>query len=180
MSKLDLINLIRTVAYKEGEFVLASGKKSNFYIDCRKVILHPDNYILFRPITVAFNPKYKQNFVAGVELGGALMVPSIAQITDLYGLVVRKEVKGHGFGQQIAGDVERITSQRRNVILLEDVITTGGSALRAMQVLEDAGAAISQVITIVDRQEGGREAIESAGYELHSLVTKEDIIGDHK
>ena len=173
----ELINLIREVAYKECEVTLSSGKKSNFYVDCRKVILHPNSYVMYNLIACTISPQYRHGFIAGVELGGALLVPSIVGRTQMYGLVVRKEAKSHGIAGQVVGDIERLSPRQNSVVLLEDVITTGDSVLRAARVLEDAGAIVVEIIVIVDRQEGGREVIESAGYKLHSLVTKEDIIG---
>ena len=153
--KEELLELLKKDAYKKGEFTLSSGKKSEHYVNCKPVTLTG------RGLTLGADP-----LVSGVSLVSALD----GRLVD--GLIVRKEPKGHGTGAWIEGpELKKGTK----VTVLEDVVTSGGSAIKAAEKLRDAGYIVERVVTIVDRQEGGIEAMKEAGLELRSLFTLEDF-----
>jgi len=119
--------------------------------------------------------------VGGVELGGCPLASAVSLVSfqrgaPLPALYVRKERKDHGSAKRIEGDKALRPDLR--VALLEDVVTTGGSSLKALEVLRDAGCEVAGIIALVDRQEGGREAIEAAGVRLVTLATKRDFMDD--
>lgn len=171
-----LLELIGQIAYKKGDFVLSSGQKSSYYINGKLVSLHPlgARYIgemmhaLLPPDTIA---------VGGLTLGADPIVAAITVIsafTDrpVYGLIVRKQVKEHGTGQTIEGMQLPVGSR---VVVVEDVVTTGASALLAAERLRGAGYRVEDVLAIVDREQGAGERYEQEGLKLRSLFTISEI-----
>jgi len=183
-----LISLIRRLSYKEGDFTLASGKKSNFYINLKNTTLDPEgmdavaeqlsNSILSQGHFDGSKPVIA---VAGLTLGADPLVTGVSLRLFQKGkraraLIVRKEPKGHGTGQWIEG-MEGVPAGGR-VIVLEDVVTTGGSGLKAVERLRAAGLDPVCVWTVVDREEGGAQAFREAGLELFSLVKLSQLRSD--
>lgn len=171
-----LIDLIRAQALEFGNFVLASGKTANFYLDCRKVTLDSRGANLIGAGMLEMMADDYPNAVGGMAIGadpitGAII--TLAGQTDrpLKGFIVRKEAKQHGKGQAVEGPV---TAGDR-VIVVEDVITTGGSALRAIEHAREAGLEVIGALAIVDRLAGGAEAFAAQGVELRTLLTIRDL-----
>ena len=171
-----LLQLLAERAYRHGQFTLASGRCSDHYVNCKPVslsglglaLLAARMLELVEPEAVA---------VAGLTLGADPLVSGVAQAAALAGrqldaLIVRKEAKGHGTGAWLEGPLPAPGSR---ITVLEDVVTTGGSSLKAVHQLREAGYVVERVVTIVDRQEGGQAAMEAAGLDLRSLFLLEEV-----
>ncbi len=183
MSPRDrLLALLVDRAYAKREVTLASGRKSDFFIDCKQAVLSAEGHALvgaqMLDALASLPDAASVLAVAGVELGGcplasAVSLTSFQRGAPLDAIYVRKEAKGHGSARLLEGNTRVPTGSR--VAILEDVVTTGGSTLKAAQKLRDAGYAVAGVIALVDRQEGGRENIEAAGLPLVSLFVRDDF-----
>ena len=177
--KRRLARLLVEKSYREGDFVLASGRRSDYYFDCRVTALHAEGSWL---IGTLFNHMLSEMDIKGVggmtmgadPLVAATTVISHEQGRPLHGLLVRKEAKGHGTGQFVEGLGNFSTGDR--VAMLEDVVTTGGSLLKACDRVRDAGLSIVAVCAILDREEGGREKLREAGYDLLALFTRAELV----
>ena len=163
--------------------VLASGRESDFFIDCKQTVLTAEGHALVGELALDALTCLPSavSAVAGVELGGcplasAVSIASFRKGTPLDAIYVRKDAKTHGSRRQLEGGT-RLPSGAA-VALLEDVVTTGGSTLAAASKLRGAGFSLAGVIALVDRLEGGREAIEAAGFFFHALYTRSDFIPD--
>ena len=172
----DFIALLKEEAYKKVDFELSSGKKSEHYVNCKPVTLQGDA-LMFISWCMFECLEEDCDAVGGLTLGADPLVAGVAMVSAIEerymdGLIVRKEPKGHGTKAWIEGPELAPGSK---VTVLEDVITTGGSAIKAAEKLRDAGYIVERVVTIVDRQEGGIEAMKEAGLELRSLFTLEDF-----
>ena len=172
--KNELLYLLKRDAYKKGEFTLSSGKTSEHYVNCKPVTLTGRGLTL---TSLLLLEHIDTTIVAGLTLGADPLVSGVAIVSALdkslvNALIVRKEPKGHGTGAWIEGPV---LPEGSKVTVLEDVVTTGGSAIKAAQKLRDAGHVVERVVAIVDRQEGGLEAMKDEGLELKSLFTLEDF-----
>lgn len=176
-----LLELLATRAYRHGNFTLASGRTSSHYVNCKPVslsglglaLLSAQMLELVEPGAVA---------VAGLTLGADPLVSGVAQAAALAGLaldalIVRKEAKGHGTGAWLEGPLPEPGSR---ITVLEDVVTTGGSSLKAVKQLREAGYVVERVVTIVDRQEGGLAAMQEAGLELRSLFQLDEVAAAHQ
>jgi orotate phosphoribosyltransferase len=175
----ELVELLARRSARLGEFTLASGAQSNFYIDARMTAMSPEGLNLIGPLGIVELKKaeWKPDSVGGLTLGAdpvayAIAYASVSAGTPIRAFTVRKEAKGHGTGKIIEGPFH--SSDR--VVVIEDVITTGGSALKAISAIENAGATVIGVLSLVDREEGGRERIEGEGYTVRSLARAEEII----
>lgn len=173
-----LIDLLRSEALQRGEFTLASGKKASYYLDCRNLTLHPKgaNLIAEGMLDVMQSSGDLPDAVGGMAIGADPITASIVTIAGqrdlpLKGFMVRKEPKGHGTGKQVEGPVE--PGQR--VVIVEDVITSGGSALKAVDAAREFGLQVERVIAIIDRLAGGEEAFRQKGLELTTLTTIRDF-----
>jgi orotate phosphoribosyltransferase len=178
-SRSRLIHLLATRSARRGTFTLASGRQSDFYIDCRPTTMHPEGLAAIGPLGLhAIGERgWSPTSVGGLTLGADPVSYAIAYASQLAGIpvrafTVRKEAKAHGTGKVIEGAFE----SGDRVVVVEDVITTGGSALRAVEAVRAAGATVLGVLAVVDRSEGGREAIEAQGLEVAALVTAAEII----
>ena len=175
-----LLQLLAERAYRHGQFTLASGRTSSHYVNCKPVSLSgPGLALLSAQILALVEPEAAA--VAGLTLGADPLVSGVAQAAALAGrqldaLIVRKEAKGHGTGAWLEGPLPASGSV---ITVLEDVVTTGGSSLKAVHQLRDAGYTVNRVVTIVDRQEGGQEAMANAGLELCSLFLLEHVAAAH-
>jgi orotate phosphoribosyltransferase len=178
-SRSRLIDLLATRSARRGSFTLASGRQSDLYIDCRPTTMHPEGLATIGPLGLAAIAAHgwTASSVGGLTLGADPVSYAIAYASHLAGtpvraFTVRKEAKSHGTGKVIEGAFE--IGDR--VVVVEDVITTGGSALRAVEAVRAAGATVLGVLAVVDREEGGREAIEAQGLEVVALVTAAEIV----
>ena len=177
-----LLAILKERSYREGEFTLTSGKKSRYYIDCKVTTLSPEGaylsgWLLFHTL---FNSGEKVDAVGGMTLGADPLVTSVAVVSFLQGhplpsLIIRKEPKGHGTGAWIEG-LQNVTPGCK-VALLEDVVTTGGTLIKAAERIEEAGLRVARVICLVDRQEGGSEALMGRGLRLESIITRKELTG---
>ena len=175
--KEELLELLKKYAYQKGEFKLSSGKTSEHYINCKPVTLTGRGLTLSSLLLLK---EVETSYVGGLTLGADPLVSGVALVSALdsrlvNGLIVRKEAKGHGTQAWIEG---LLPPEGTKVIVLEDVITTGGSAIKAATRLRDAGCVVERVVAIVDRQENKEadEFMESADLELRSLFTLDDVI----
>lgn len=171
-----LLELLAERAYRHGNFTLASGRSSNHYVNCKPVSLSGQGLALLSARMLELVEEGAVA-VAGLTLGADPLVSGVAQAAALAGrpldaLIVRKEAKGHGTGAWLEGPLPAAGSR---ITVLEDVVTTGGSSLKAVNQLREAGYVVERVVTIVDRQEGGLEAMTAAGLELRSLFLLEEV-----
>jgi orotate phosphoribosyltransferase len=182
-ARARLLQLLTERSFERKRVVLASGRESDFFIDCKQAVLTAEGHALVGAEMFDALPKLPQpvNAVAGVELGGCPLASAVAVVSfqrgaPLDAIYVRKDAKDHGSKRLLEGNTRLAPKSR--VAILEDVVTTGGSTLKAAQKITDAGYAIAGVIALVDRLEGGREAIEQAGLPLVALYTRRDFIPD--
>jgi orotate phosphoribosyltransferase len=171
-----LLDLFCQLAYKEGDFVLSSGQRSSYYINGKQVTLHPQGALAVGRLLLSQLPMDTQA-VAGLTLGADPIVSAVSVVSALENrpipaLIVRKESKGHGTMAYIEGPSLPAGAK---VVVLEDVVTTGQSAMKAVERLRDAGYQVEQVIALVDRQQGGAEFYESAGLNFQPLFTIQEI-----
>jgi orotate phosphoribosyltransferase len=174
-----LLRLLKSLSYEEGDFLLASGRRSTFYIDCKETTLNPEGMYLVGHLM------YKRvldipgiEAVGGVSIGGdplvcSTVLASYALRLPIPGFFIRKEPKGHGKNLWLEG--AKNLRKGMTVLILEDVVTTGGSSLKAIEVTEKEGFRVKGIIALLDRLDGGRTAIESKGYHFESIFTLNDL-----
>lgn len=169
--KEELKKLLFTVgAVKTGDFTLSSGKKSNLYIDCRKITLHPQGAKLIAKIILEKIKGLKVDAIGGLTLGADPITGAVVALSEIPGFIVRKKEKEHGTKQKIEGLIE----PGWKVVIVEDVSTTGASALQALEAVEAAGAKVIKVISVVDREEGAAEALKN--YDFDPIFKKSDLV----
>ncbi|HSB54956.1 MAG TPA: orotate phosphoribosyltransferase [Gemmatimonadales bacterium] len=173
-----LTELLRQRSLTHGDFVLASGRRSTFYIDARQTTMSGEGQVLIGAAGLAAlqSRSWRPRSVGGLTLGADPVAYAIAHAARLAGtaidaFTVRKQVKDHGTARRIEGCLEAGDA----VVVIEDVITTGRSALDAVVAAREEGANVLGVLAVIDRQEGGREAIEAAGLTVAALVTARDL-----
>ena len=181
-----LIALLATRSAKRGDFVLASGRRSSLYIDCRLTTMSPEGQLLIGRLGLSAlrDTGWPVDAIGGLTLGADPIAYAIAHASALAAergdgemvraFTVRKEAKQHGTGKLIEGPFVR----GDRVVVVEDVITTGGSALKAVEAVRTAGGTVVGVLALVDREEGGREAIEAAGLSVRSLVGASALLAE--
>lgn len=174
-----LIKLIKERSVKRGEFILSSGKKSNFYVDARITTMSPEGLGLIGPIAIEMvkDVSWKPDAVGGLTLGADPIAYAISYASNstpplIRAFTVRKEAKTHGTGRLIEGSFQ----EGDRVVIIEDVITTGASALKAIEAVANAGGDIQGVLALIDREEGGRQAIENAGYQVIPIIRLQELI----
>lgn len=179
--KTRLARLLYTRSYREGDFTLTSGRKSDYYFDCKQTALHPEGGYLIGRLFLEIIREKKMNVqgTGGMTLGAdplvsAVTVLSYLEKTPLPGFIIRKHSKGHGTNAYLEGMANFEPGFR--VCLLEDVVTTGGTLLTACQRVKDAGLEIAGILCVLDREEGGRDNIEQAGYDLVSIFTRKELV----
>ena len=171
-----LLDRLAREAYRTGQFTLASGLTSEHYVNCKPVALSGSGLALLGPAMLAMVER-EASAVGGLTLGADPLVSGVAmaaaqQGRDLNALIVRKQAKGHGTGAWLEGPLPEAGAL---VTVLEDVVSTGGSSIQAVKQLKKAGYTVQRVITIVDREQGGREAMDEAGLELVSLFRLNEV-----
>lgn len=172
-----LIALIRRKALKFGNFTLASGKKATYYLDCKQVTLAPEGALLIAEgILDLLGGGRMPKAIGGMAIGAdpitaAVITMSAVRGTPITGFMIRKEPKGHGTNQYVEGPVE----PGDEVVIVEDVVTTGGSSLAAIERAEGFGLKVVRVIGIVDRMEGGGETFAQRGYPFATLLSIRDF-----
>lgn len=175
-----LISIIRKYALKFGQFTLASGKQASYYLDCRTVTLHPQgaNQIAAGMLELIMSNHFGSipDAVGGLAIGAdpitaSIVVHSGLKDGSLLGFMVRKEAKQHGTGKLVEGPV----TPGMKCVIVEDVITSGGSALKAAQAAQEFGLEVIGVLGVIDRLEGGQAAFEAKGIKLATLLTINDF-----
>jgi orotate phosphoribosyltransferase len=174
--KEALIEVIRNKALQFGDFTLASGKKAKFYLDCRKATLDPQGANLIAAGFLELLGDNPPQAIGGMAIGADPITAAVVTLAGqrglpLCGFIVRKEAKTHGTGKTVEGPVE----PGMTAIVVEDTVTTGGSALRAIEQAEAFGLNVKGVLAVIDRLEGGAEAFAQAGYPLRTLLTVRDL-----
>lgn len=174
-----LADLLRSLSVRTGDFTLASGRKSSYYVDARRTTMSGRGQLLIGTVglDVIDDSGWNASAVGGLTLGADPVAYAIAHAAARAGraldaFTVRKEAKAHGAGRQVEGPVDPGV----RVIVIEDVVTTGSSALRAIDALRVFGADVLGVLALVDREEGGREAIEAAGHQLVSVFRVSELV----
>lgn len=174
-----LLKILKELSYEEGEFTLVSGKKSSFYIDCKETTLNPEGMYLVGTLMYQLVRTIPEvDAVGGVSVGGDPLVCSTVLISraigePLPGFFIRKEPKGHGTNLWLEGG--KNLQKGMKVVILEDVVTTGGSSLKAIETTEREGFKVLGVVALLDRLDGGKEAIESKGYLFKSIFNLGDL-----
>ena len=171
-----LLDLIVKHAYVEGDFTLSSGAKSSYYINCKQVTLDANGALALGRLLLTQLPE-KTQAVAGLTLGADPMVSAVSVVSayenqPIPALIIRKKPKGHGTKAYIEGPA---LPEGVKVVVLEDVVTTGGSALTAVERLIDAGYEVTQILALVDREQGGNELYQSKGIEFDALFSIREV-----
>jgi len=175
--KLFELLFFRSFLYREEGFVLASGKVSPYYLDCKKTTLSAEALPLIGRLLWEEVKSFEPDAVGGLTLGADPLVAAVCfqaglEGNPLEGFIVRKEAKGHGTGQWLEGRVEK----GMRAVILEDVVTTGGSSLKAVRRAREAGLSVVAVVALVDRREGGEEAIKKEGLAFKALFSIEEFL----
>jgi orotate phosphoribosyltransferase len=173
-----LVRLLLDRSVERGDFVLASGARSSYYIDCRRTTMSAEGMVLIGRLGLDAIRRHgwQARALGGLTMGADPVAYAVAAASHGSGqpidaFSVRKEAKGHGTKRRIEGNYQ----PGSRVIVVEDVITSGGSALQAIEAVEAEGGTVAGVLAVVDRQQGGRERIESRGYPVAALVTVSDL-----
>ncbi len=158
------------ISYKEGNFTLSSGKRSNYIFDkyafeTRSKVLEEITGKMVKMVT------RESSKIAGMELGGVPLATALSLKTGLPFVIVRKGSKGYGIDRAIEGDL----NDEDKVVIVEDISTTGTQALLAAKIVENTGASVLKIICVVDREEGARKRIENRGYKFEPLFTKSSL-----
>ena len=174
--RTGLLNLFVQFAYREGDFTLSSGQKSSYYINGKEVTLHPQGALMIGTLLLTMLPE-GTDAIAGLTLGADPIVSAVSIVSALGehpipGIIIRKEAKGYGTQAYLEGPKLDVGSQ---VVVVEDVVTTGQSAMKAIDRLKGAGYEANRVLTLVDREQGGAEFYAQNGIEFQSLFTIQDI-----
>jgi orotate phosphoribosyltransferase len=174
-----LLEILKDLSYEEGDFVLASGKKSTYYVDAKETTLNPEGmYLVGHIMHTMVRDITGIDAVGGVSIGGDPLVCTVvlsaySKKDNLVGFLIRKEPKGHGTNRWIEGG--KNLKKGMNVVILEDVVTTGGSSLKAIEATEKEGYNVKGIVAILDRLEGGKDTIETKGYIFKSIFNLKDL-----
>ena len=170
MTREELARRIADVALLRGEFTLRSGRKSNYYLDKYLFETQPD---VLKALGEMFASRIPAGVdrLAGPELGAISLAAAASMASGKPFVIVRNQKKGYGSGKMIEGALQ----SGDRVLVIEDVLTTGGQVLEAVKSLESAGARVEGIVGVLDRQEGARENIEGAGYRFDALFTTKDL-----
>lgn len=174
-----LLGLMLSKAFRVGDFLLTSGRRSPYYFDGRMVTLDPLGALLVGRAMLRFAREDRVTRIGGPTLGADPMVTAVALCSALdegervSAFIIRKETKDHGAGGWCAGQPPE---EGEAVALVDDALTTGGSLLQAAEKVVAAGARIVAIYTLLDREEGGRERLEAAGYRTRSVFLRRDLL----
>ena len=173
-SRARLADIIRKRSFGRGEITLASGRKSDFYFNLKPTMLDPEGAALLAELSLDALKDDEIDYIGGLEMGAVPIAGAIAQLSWLKGhpvaaFFVRKKPKEHGARLAVEGLAKGETLQGKRVVIVEDVTTTGGSAIKAVDAVKDAGGIVVMVFTMLDRDEGATEAFKDAGIPFRSL-----------
>ena len=177
----ELLQHLLAHSFRTGEFTLASGRKSNYYINGKMTTLDARGAYLVARTLLAMIADDVPDAVGGLTVGadpivGAMIALAGLEDLPLKGFIVRKEAKGHGTQSLIEGSL----AAGERVVIIEDVVTTGGSALQAIAAVKAAGCDVRKVLAMVDREEGGRDALKKEGYALETVFTARELMAAAK
>ncbi len=177
--KTKLARILCEKSYMEGNFTLTSGKKSDYYFDCRQSSLHPEGALLIGSIFYDMLQGLPVQAVAGMTMGADPLLTATSIIAVQHGLflpslIVRKEAKGHGTARSVEGLANISAGQQ--ILMLEDVVSTGGSVLKACKKVEEAGLVVHSIFCILDREEGASAAFAEAGYPMRAIFTRKELV----
>jgi len=172
-----LFDLLKTRAFRRGRIVLASGRESDFYFDMKPAMLDPEGAALMAELIMQELEGVEADLVGGLEMGAVPLIAPVAMKSrdfgrSLPGFFVRKAVKDHGTKKRVDGN----DVAGKTVVILEDVTTTGGSALDAVQAVREAGGTVALVLTILDRGEGADAVFADVGIEFRSLFKAQEFL----
>jgi len=177
--KARLAALVASRSYEKRTVTLASGRTSDFYLDCKNTTLHPEGlYLASRLFLEAVWKGPKIEAAGGPTLGSDPIAAGMAVVSHLMGkpmpaFIIRKEPKGHGTRAWVEGG--KYLPNGTPVAIVEDVVTSGGSSLKAAEKAKEAGLTVVKIVCLVDREEGGAQAIRDAGYEFESILTVSEV-----
>jgi len=174
--KNALITLFRERALKFGQFTLASGKQASYYLDGKQITLHSRGLKLVSEGLLDLMTETGAEAVGGMSMGADPIVAGVLaeaalRDRDLIGVLIRKEAKGHGTNKYVEGPLQ----PGMKVVIVEDVVTTGGSSLLAVDRIQEFGCEVVQVLTIIDRMEGGAQNFAARNLPFQSLLTIADF-----
>lgn len=180
-NRARLAEIIRTRSFGRGKITLASGRESDFYFNLKPTMLDAEGAALLAELTLDALQGEKVDYVGGLEMGAVPIAGAIAQLSYLRGkpipaFFVRKKPKEHGAKLTVEGLAKNESIAGKRVVVVEDVTTTGGSAMKAVEVLREAGADIAFVLTMVDREEGAAETFKQAGLDFRSLFKAAEFL----
>jgi orotate phosphoribosyltransferase len=182
-SRARLAEIIRQRSFGRGEITLASGRKSDFYFNLKPTMLDPEGAALLAELTYDALSDDRLDYVGGLEMGAVPLAGAIAQLSWIKGqpigaFFVRKKPKQHGARLAIEGLAKDESLKGKRVVIVEDVTTTGGSALKAVEAVRDAGGEVALVLTMVDRDEGAAATFAEAGLAFRSLYKASEFLND--
>ena len=182
-SRARLAEIIRKRSFGRGEITLASGRKSDFYFNLKPTMLDPEGAALLAELAYEALKDDRLDYIGGLEMGAVPLAGAIAQLSWLKGhpiaaFFVRKKPKEHGARLAVEGLAKGESLQGKRIVIVEDVTTTGGSALKAAEAVKDAGGDVVLVLTMVDREEGATEAFAEAGLAFRSLYKAAEFLKD--
>lgn len=180
-SRARLSDIIRDRSFGFGEITLASGRKSNFYFNLKPTMCDPEGAALLAELTFEALREDRLDFVGGLEMGAVPLAGALAQLSwlnkhPIAAFFVRKRPKEHGARLAIEGLAKGETLEGKRIVIVEDVTTTGGSAIKALDAVREAGGDVVLVFTMVDREEGAAEAFAAAGVEFRSLYKASEFL----
>lgn len=176
-----LKEIIKELSYEKRRVVLASGRESDFYFDGKQTTLHAEGgFLVGKLFFETIRDVEGVQGVGGITLGAdpiatATSIAACLAGKPMHAFIIRKEPKGHGTGQWLEGRKNLPPGSR--VVIVEDVVTTGGSSMKAVRRAEEEGLEVLGIVSLVDREEGGRENIEKEGYWLRAVFTKSELVG---
>jgi orotate phosphoribosyltransferase len=182
-SRARLADIIRRRSFGRGEITLASGRKSDFYFNLKPTMLDPEGAALLAELTFEALRDDHLDFIGGLEMGAVPLAGAIAQLSWIKGhpiaaFFVRKKPKEHGARLAVEGLAKGESLQDKRIVIVEDVTTTGGSAMKAVETVREAGGDVVLVFTMVDREEGAADAFSQAGLPFRSLYKASEFLRD--
>src|SRR5690606_35082061 len=180
-SRARLADIIRARSFGRGKITLASGRESDFYFNLKPTMLDPEGAALLAELTLDALINDKIDYVGGLEMGAVPLAGAIAQLswirgTPISAIFVRKKPKEHGARLSVEGLTKSESLQGKRVVIVEDVTTTGGSAIKAVEAVRDAGGVVALVFTMVDREEGATETFRDAGLPFRALFRASEFL----
>jgi orotate phosphoribosyltransferase len=182
-SRARLHRIIANRSFGRGEVTLASGRKSDFYFNLKPTMLNPEGAALLAELTFDALKDGKFDYIGGLEMGAVPIAGAIAQLSwinahPISAFFVRKKPKDYGAKAQVEGLTKDETLKGKRIVIVEDVTTTGGSALKAAEAIRESGGEVALVLTMVDREEGAVEAFKEAGLPFKSLFKASEFLND--